>query len=546
MKRPKHLLYFLASVSGLIIMFVCISVIQLRQIFPLINSDSLFFQILYQDLIIDGNTLRGWDLNTVFNLFPNSVLYLISFLISKNPFINTLIHGLLQYGLFFLVLLYFYRAFRPYIPTKWHVPGILMLNLFFFDAMITGDYYFATLFVHPYHFGAFITFFLLAALNLRNLRAPQKNKVIWILIIAALGVFSNRILIIMFILPWIGVLLVARIKKWIPPRVALRGMGINFAGALMGIALYVLIKNLGIVSFASTKLFSWDNILPSISALFQTYGKLFSQSFPLSLMIGFSALFFIVNLLWCIRDIFISKNSNNPDHFEGHALQLWMLTSLIFTVGIFFAPAVNGMFFGPASVRYNFFVLLLPFINVSILAYPLWSNKAKASGIITWTGSISIMAILAVTIFFASSLSIQQHFSEKKEYYPLRVEELDKLSKAYDLKYGISVYWNAKITTTYSREGLKVRQVYTDDLSLYPLAVARSWYYPKTDSQEVPVFNFIINHTSMKDEIIETIFGDNITRIKRGKMEILMVPDFTFNSSRRIVLLSDLDDCVKN
>lgn len=541
MKRPKHLLYFLASLAGIIIMFVCASVIQIKQIFPLINADSLFFQVLYQDLIIDGNTLRGWDLNTTFNLFPNSFLYLISFLISKNPFINTLIHGLLQYSLFLLVLLYFYRAFRPSIPTIWHIPGILMLNLFFFDAMIKGDYYYATLFVHPYHFGAFITFFLLAGLNLRQLQFPTKSMVIWILIIAALGVFSNRIVMLMFTLPWIVVLLVAMIKNWLPASKAIKGITINLTGALIGIALYVLLKNLGIVTFASTKLFSWDNILPSITALFQTYGKLFSQSFPLALMIGFSALFFIVNLLWCVRDIFIYDKTNNPYQYNNYTLQLWMLTSLIFTVVIFFAPAINGMFFGPASVRYNFFVLLLPFVNVSILAYSLWGNKAKANGIITWIGSVSIMAFLAVAIFFASNLSILQHFTDKNELYPHRTRELDIASKTIDLKNGITVYWDAKPTTLYSREGVKVRQVYTD-LSLYPLAVARSWYYPTTDSQEVPVFNFIIYHKSMKDESIETIFGENITRIKRENMEILLVPDFTFNSSRRIVLLSDLTD----
>ncbi|TVQ08390.1 MAG: hypothetical protein EA361_16840 [Bacteroidetes bacterium] len=541
MKRPKHFLYILASLSGLAIMYVCVSVIPFRQIFPLINADSMFFQVLYQDLIIDGNTLRGWDLNTTFNLFPNSFLYLISFLISKNPFINTLIHGLLQYSLFFLVLFYFYRSFRPFIPTKWHVPGILMLNLFFFDAMMAGDYYYATLFVHPYHFGAFITFFLLGALNLRHIRTPQKNKVVWILIIAALGVFSNRIVVIMFTIPWIIVLCVAMIKKWLPASIAVRGIVINFAGALLGIALYVLIKNLGIVTFASTKLFSWDNILPSITALFQTYGKLFSQSIPMTLMLGFSALFFVVNFIWCIRDIFNYNHSSSPNHNENHAIQIWMLTSLIFTVVIFFAPAINGMFFGPASVRYNFFVLLLPFINISILGYSVWGNKPISNTIINWVAPSLIVLVLALAVYFSGSFPMQQHFSEKKEYYPFRAKELDKLSQEVELKNGISIYWDAKPTTLYSREGIRVRQVY-DDLSLYPLAIARSWYYPQTDSQEAPVFNFIIYHKSMKDESIETIFGENITRIKRDDMEILLVPDFTYTSSRRIVLLSNLDE----
>ncbi len=540
MNKFKNTEYIIASVLGLIIMFVCISGIRLSQIFPLINSDSLFFQVLYQDLLVDGNTLKGWDLNTTFNLLPNAILYLISFLISKNPFINILLHGLLQYSLFFGVLFYFYRSFKLSIPSHWHVPGLLLLNLFFFDAILTEDYYYASLFVHPYHFGAFILFFWLAGLNLRYIHKPARKLAVWIIIIGALGSFSNRILIIMFILPWVLALTMAIIKKRLPVKQALKGIYINLGGAAAGIALYIIAKNLGIISFSATKLFSWSNVLPSLTALFQTYAKLLTQSVPMAILVSVFVLHFILNTIWVLQDV-LGKSEKKRSFFHNNAISLWMQVSLVFTLFIFFAPAINGMFYGPASVRYNFFVLLLPLVNISLLAYNFGLGSQKTILLFRIATPVFILVFAGLTILHTTSHPIEEYYREKRDFYPKTAKAVDQLSTETTLKHGVGVFLSSKTPTLYSRKGVKIRQVYPDDISLYPLAVARSWYYPQTPHQDAPVFNFILYHDSMNMDHIETIFGNNITKVTLDGFTFLLVPEFTFKPSRRIVLLSDLE-----
>ncbi len=541
MKRFQKALFWGTSLLGLIVLGAATASVELRYIFPLINSDSLFFQILYQDLLIDGNTLYGWDLNTVFNLFPNAILYLLAFIINQNPFVSNVIHGLLQYSLFFGSVYWLYKTLRPSLLMHWHVPGLVLINLLFIDAIIRNDPYITSLFIHPYHFGSFIVFFLLAAANLSYYQLPKKSTATIIVIMGVLGVFSNRILLIMFLLPWLGAMTIAFWQKQISKKALLKSIWLNFGGAAGGVLLWVIAKNLLIFTFARTKMFSWENVIPSFNALFKTYTEVLMQTTPMTIVVIFAFAFFAFNLVWCAVQLF---KPNNPENLseEDKNFHLWMWVNLAFTFLVFFAPAVNGMFFGLASVRYNFFILILPLLNTGLLVHFFLYDKIRIQKPVSlYLSIIFLLAGVIITTIFVSKTPVIERFNQKKNYYPEISQALDDLAEETELKDGISLYLSAKTGTLFSRNGVKLRQVY-NDLKLYPLAIARSWYYPQKPGDHVPVFNFIVYDERIPLQRVYDIFGEeNIEIINKNSYTIFIVPEFTFKRNRSIILLSDME-----
>jgi hypothetical protein len=540
MQRFQKVLFLGAAILGLVVLWSVTISVELRYIFPLINSDSLFFQVLYQDLLIDGNTLYGWDLNTVFNLFPNSILYLAAFILNQNPFVSNIIHGLLQYALFYGSVYWLFKVLRHSTPIHWHVAGLIFINLLFVDAVIRNDPYITSLFIHPYHFGSFILFFLLTAANLSYKKKPHKNTAMLIATMLVLGVFSNKILIIMFVIPWFSALLIAWWQQRISKRFLIMSTWLNLGGAAGGILLWIILKNLLIFTFARTKMFSWENIGPSFKALFNTYTQVLTQTTPMTIIVIFAFVFFIFNLGWCMVHFFRPQKPESLSEDDKN-FHLWMWVNLAFTFLVFFAPAVNGMFFGLASVRYNFFVLILPLLNTGLLSHYFLHDKIRFKKPVSiYLSAFFLLAGILTTTVFISQTPIKERYNEKKNYYPEISQVLDKLAEQTPLKDGISLYLSAKTGTLFSRKGIKIRQVY-NDLKLYPLAVARSWYYPQKEGDKLPVFNFIVYDEQIPMQKVHDIFGEeNIEIITKDSYTIILVPEFTFQRNRSIILLSDL------
>jgi len=529
--KKENFCFLAGAILCLIFMFLTAALIELDRLFPFINSDSLFFQVLYQDLLVDKNPLRGWDLNTTFNLLPNAILYLVAFLVSKNPYINTLIHGLLQYSLFMIALFWLYRNIRPNATMYWHIPGLMLISLFFVDAIVINDFYIHSLFIHPYHFGAFILFFILSALSFSYLENPRRIIAFFILFICALGVFSNLLLTVMFAIPWISVLVFLKIKKqYFSSALLLKSVGLIVSGAILGIALSHWVKGMGIVYFTETNLFSWHNIAPSLRVLFETYHNILRHSTPMKFIAVFSAIGVAFNIFWSFKVVFIDK-PKLTESMERRWFNLWMMVSLVFTIGVFFAPAINGIFYDMSAIRYNFFVLILPFVNLGIVTHEFWSKK-KASEFVNKRASIASMALFSILFaYIVSQRDIKRLHFEKLDFYPKIAQVIDELSCEFELKNGISLYWTAKLNTVYSRKNIRLVQVFSD-LHGYSLASSRSWFAQQRPEDEIPVFNFLVYQDGIEmDRVIEIFGKENIVEIERDGVKIIVLPDFTFEKN---------------
>jgi hypothetical protein len=535
-KRSDRILFFSAVILMISALVMIIAGVSIEKLPPLINSDSLFFQSLYGDVIADGNTLRGWDLNTTFNLLPNAILYLVAWGVSKNPFLNTLFHGILQFSLFFVALYWFYTRVKEHAPLYWHIPGVFLLLLFFADGLIRNDYYIFSLFVQPYHFGAFIMFFILSAITLRFLRAPRWKTASLFIVLATLGVFSNRLLIIMFMIPWFGGLLIALMKKRISAALFLKHTGISAGSVLLGILLYNGIKNLRYITFTPTRPFAWENVAPAFQNMFNAYNSLLHQSIPMGFLVVFAVVFSLFTLGWCIHDLFTSKRQTT-DPEDDLFFSTWMWVSLAFNVIVFFTPGIMAMFQGFDTIRYNIFVIIFPPLNIGILAYHFLHQKRWADVVFKYKSMALQVIVLGLLIVLGLRIPAKDRFIEKRDYYPRTIAILDSMVDEYGLKNGVGNYWDAKFGTLFSRNGVKLRQVHFG-LSSYPMASARSWYLPQRPQDDVPVFNFILFNNIATMEGIWEIFGqDRVTEVEKDGVHIVITPDFTYTRGHSILVL---------
>jgi hypothetical protein len=528
------------SLLSVLCMFAVIASIKTEFIEPLINSDSLFFHIFFTDLIIEGNTLKGWDLNTTFNQFPNALLYLAAFLLSQNPFINTMLHGLLQYSLFFVALFLFYRSFKPQIPLYWHIPGIVLLHLFFVDALLVNDYMVFSFFVLSYHYGALINFFLLLAATQYYLRKPSQRKAWIIVLLAALGVSSSILLLIMFMLPWLTAMFMAYYRKNISLKVFLNINGITFGGAALGILIFIVAKNLRIFTFYPTHLFSVHNIIPSLKVMVDSYTELFTRSIPMMITGLLFLAFFIFTVIWCIRMLF-SKRPGNPSLFD---LDNLMMVNLGFIVLLAVVPVINGMMFEAYEIRYNFFVLIIPFINSGVIAWH-YFHKSK-DAIIRRVSLISLIVFSAAVALLILVTPVKERLDAKRQYYPDVARVMDEFMDEYPLQNGIGDYWDAKLASVFSRNDVRLRQVY-HGMDMYALASPRSWYRSQRPGDPVPVFNYVLYRETVADmETIHEIFGNDITFVEREGFLLIIVPPFTYQGTQgnrlRLMEKDDFDD----
>jgi hypothetical protein len=539
MKISGIILFWAVAVTSVVFLTALAISIELDHVFPLINSDTLFFHLLFHDLITLGNNLKGWDLNTTFNLVPNAIMYFFAYLVSSNPFINMLLHGIFQYSIFFSALFWFYRSYRPAIPWIWHLPGLILLHVIFINAHVIKEYLLFTFFVHPFHFGAFILFYVLSAAMHDYMHHPTRRLCRIIFLISMLGAFSNLMLIIMFTLPWLGASFIAFYKKHFPGTLFLRLNAIALGGAFAGIMLFVLAKNLRIITFTRKRLLSWDNVISSYNIMIESYMELFTQS----VFMMFTGVMFIVTfifmLMWSIHYLVSKPGLTDSD---GFIFNNWILVNLIFTLAVFFAPIANGIVYEFYEIRYNFFILLIPFVNLGIISFYFLRNAVNFSKVAGWVAlGMTVIFVAGVAIFIVMN-PMEKRFLEKQNYYPHEARVMDELYELYDLKNGIGNFWDAKLVYVFSDNNIRLRQVY-HGTDLYALGSPRSWYFPQKNEDPVPVFNFILYRESVADmETLNNLFGkENLSFVEREGLQLILVPEFTYSKKGRVVLIKNLE-----
>lgn len=132
--------------------------------------------------------------------------------------------------------------------------------------------------------------------------------------------------------------------------------------------------------------------------------------------------------------------------------------------------------------------------------------------------SLLIIFTLITAFVSLSPKGIKDYFN----YYPNVVKCVDDAAQKEDLEYGVSNYWDAKLVTMFSKQGVRVLPVY-DNLEPYDHVANENWFTGK----DARINFFIMNHVADTGKYISAI-GSEGKRLNTGEAHIIRLPAFRY------------------
>lgn len=497
----------LLSIGTIITLFSTLSD-QTYKIF--FSTDTLYLPSIFKDIFIDHNPLKGWHLNPSPNIFPDMIVYFLIMAITSNFITTSFVFAIIQY-IFFIYLIN--RLFKTIdLPDYKLITALssLLLLLFFMVSFYSNDFGFTFYLVsNSYHTGAFLMSLFCIVLSLEYLKNEKTCTLIYLIIISTLCVFSDRLFIVLYIFPWLT-LLVFYFK--INQQKSFRSIMVaNVCSTIVGMAVFFLLKNSHFIYIDEPhRIMDFKYMGECLKLLMhQMYIYLTDMNFK-SIIIILSLITFIYNVIesvisWVKKSSFTLKD-------------IYIVFSVTFSIIVFVAPVINGNYTGFDTLRYNIYIFYILIINLGFAIYFLGKRISAKRNLILG----SIIALL----FIGASLNIvfkynQKNFKSYFSYYPKITEEIDELSKQEKFYSGLGNYWNTKVINMFSKNGVRV---YTSIDAIYPWGhvMSENWY---TNDR----FNFIISDNNTQDSIINSYFNGRIKFVEKGEIRIAITPEFRIN-----------------
>jgi hypothetical protein len=491
------------------------------------NSDCLYLPSLYQDLIVDHNSLNGWSLNPSPNFFPEWPVYFLFNYLSGDFRIASFLYAIFNFlGISLLITLVYKTAFQG-ISWLYLAYVNFAMSTFLLLYIVNGEYILSGLiFLSAFHNGVFISTLIGMWLFLVYLKNGGKYWIPGILfILSLLATFSDRLFLVFFTLPLLSTLVLWK-ERSLRPILILTTFW-TVAGTIAGFVAFSMCERSSAVSFmeVSGRMFNFEKIPASFEYFTgQMWGYIIRGWFW-AVIILISAAALCVAIIYSLRIIF-RKVSFLPLQAK---IGILLLTAFILIVIL--NPIINGTYLAITIIRYNIHALFIAVTLSSVFFFYL-SEK--------WKSFRTVFLIIALLIsvsqlIFALSYKLPKKavadISVELDYYPEKIAIIDSLAGVYNLRNGISDYWHAKQTTFFSKKNIIVRHV-NQHLTLYHHVSNLRWYIGVPDSNGVPspLFNFIIAGKSIDSLAIRQHFGNDIDTIYPGNPVILKVPDFYFSS----------------
>lgn len=509
---------------NLLILLLLFSSLPIGNMHWLFNSDALYMASFYKDLIIDGNTLKGWDLSTASLIFPNVIIFFIFMSITSNFLLAQLLHGFTQYFLFIFLINYLLVTLDKKVPKTVLASVNLIVALCPLYSYLSGDFLTSSFFFLPYHMGAFIIALLSLIWMIKYLQS-EHNIFLWLIIIVTpITIFSDRIFIVYFSSISICTLILLYFFNSTKRKSILKIFISILISSILGLVLFRLGYISNYISFTYTDIFGWSRIIPSFKLMFFQYSLYFIAN---SLEGYFFKLAVISFLLFIIMFYLFLKRKTIKN--QNIALLTIILFVIIFAVGVWLAPALNGLYFGFDCIRYNIYVVFLLVALLPHVLYLLLKNKVLNQVVL-----ISLAIVLAFPIVRqAYNNTFSLNLKTFLNYYPEVVKKADSLALKYNLKLGAGNYWAAKPITIFSKTGLRVYSTYAE-LNPFILSDNRNWYYDFNHKNSRPTFDFIIKRPSNDSiTLLKYMFQDSAIKVEKLDTFLLfMVRPFHFMYNR--------------
>jgi hypothetical protein len=234
---------------------------------------------------------------------------------------------------------------------------------------------------------------------------------------------------------------------------------------------------------------------------------------------------------------FIFKKGNKLADNSLEKILITLFTAYISIVAL--TPVVNGTFGGLAHIRFNYYAFCIG-LSFFVVLYYLFSRKSG-----TWLRVTDYLTILLLGIAIVGMVRIEAGNNTLKglknfaNYYPEQVEKIDILAKEHHLKYGVGTYWQAKFTTMFSKEDVRIYTV-LKQFKPWKHVTNQNWYLKSGKGRHgEPEFNFILlNDLELEGPFYDTLCM-NCDTLALDDILILKTPAFGFDQSFSPFLINE-------
>ena len=394
-----------------------------------------------------------------------------------------MVYGVAQVGLTSMLIFGLLKKVSANFQLYGALMNLMLMSFLLVHFVDTHFSYSFQLLVNGYHFSAFINALFCFNYIFAFLRKQNKLWLFLVVLHGTLSIASDRLFLVTFVAPAfiLGLLMLIKRGKeaiWLILAVVLTGY--------TGLELFKYIEQSGYVSIPDPhKYMDFENIKQSWAILkgqladWLSLGKLKGW-----ILIGVIASFLLMTTFTILRiGLFTKKSKAKPSNS-------FLLTALlpIFMLIVFVAPILNGSYTGWDTMRYNFssYIIGLGFLPFAVAQF--FNPKELRWGKLL----ITVCLFPLVVVIFAWFCLPEKGYTNLVEYYPQRVQVLDKVVDKYDLRYGIAPYKDAKVITMFSKNNLRVYTVF-DGLTPWFHVTNHNWYYKKVNNwDEDLLFDFVL------------------------------------------------------
>lgn len=467
------------------------------------NADMLGAPLFFNDLFREGGSLKDWYMGASPCIFPDVILYLFFSELFHLDFISILFfYGITQSILVVYLSSFLYKKLAPpvYKEYAWLIP-VFYSFVFLESYYNTGHEVFAFLMlVYGYHTGAFISALLAMCIYVSELKHGWKYVLLFLFTL--LATFSD----ILFVPMFIGPIIVLNIFMF-------RFKGVKFSvlssvfivsGCALAFYIYEYVKA-NLVYFSNpSKIYAFDNIMPSLKIFYEHM----LAYITLGGFRGFQIAFAFVAPIVCFIILILKRKTLSKE------FKFLLFFYVVFSVIVFSAPILNGNYTAWDTIRYNIAPI---FFSMTILAlliafiFNRFITNSTTQLIVSYL--IPVFFVFLISLKF-SPVGLKDYFT----YYPPKVKEIDSICKKYNLKNGISNYWNAKWVSVFSKNHVKVLSMHST-VFMYELGSNIKWFYNRE-------FDFVIAN-KLDSARIRQLFIIKDT-IKTPNFTVLRVNKFIF------------------
>ena len=480
------------------------------------NSDALYTTAIYHDLFVNEAGLRGWQISPSPYFFPDMPVYFAIYALSGNIPLSFFIYGVFQIS---LIILIFYLIIKTLAKDNHHTFFLVFLfsmTFIFLPGIYGGEYIFSFfVFSHSYHLSAFTMALLSFYFLILFLKHNKLWPLIWVVIISALSIASDKLFIITFALPTAFVIIILFLVNRKQRKLFYKALIAVIGGLTLGIFLFYFIKNNSVFDIPEVKLhLTSDSFLTSMQGLAGVLSYWFKNPLTAtSLIITIST--FTLSVVGFIRN-------------KEVKIKAFSLFSAIYIFIVLLAPVFTGQFTDLVAARYNISSVYMGVLSIWIFLFFVKISFKKAQIIFTvlFAASITILCINP------GLKNIQKGFQKFIDFYPTESMVIDTLSSDYDVESGIANYWTARRATLFSKKSIEVLPVFFDFTKIRETNNKRAYSYPENKK-----FNFVISNNLTDEKSIIKTYGNAVKTLNYHGYKIYLTPEFYYKKNDRLPYL---------